>query len=118
LVLGKLATGAFGLLQVLIAWLAYRRGVNTSVVESVLTIAAFASGPMLGFYFLGVLTRVGESSALCGFSGGLVCLSVIAWTTHVTFPWYALFGSATTLLIGVVASQMLNDSISEGASSR
>lgn len=109
LLMGKLATGGFGLLQVLIAWIAYRRGVNSSVVESVLTIAAFASGPMLGFYFLGVLTRVGEKAALCGFFGGLACLTCIAYWTDVAFPWYALFGSATTLLVGVIASRILHD---------
>jgi Na+/proline symporter len=113
LLLGKLATGGFGLLQVLIAWLAYRRGMETSVVESVLTIAAFASGPMLGFYFLGVLTRVGEKSALCGFIGGLACLTCVARWTDVKFPWYALFGSVTTVGVGVATSVILSDKASD-----
>jgi Na+/proline symporter len=104
LVLGKVATGGFGLLQVMIAWAAYRRGVTTSVVESVLTIAAFASGPMLGLYSLGVLTRVGEWAALCGFVAGLACLTCIAVLTNVTFPWYALFGTCATMAVGLVAS--------------
>jgi len=113
LLMGKLATGAFGLLQILIALAAYRRGISSSVVESVLTIAAFASGPMLGLYLLGVLTpRVTERPAVGGFLGGLVVLSWVAmpnmswWPWYdasrpaVFWPWYAVIGAAATFGIG------------------
>jgi solute:Na+ symporter, SSS family len=107
--LGKLATGGFGLLQVGIALVSYHVGASSSVVESVLTIAAFASGPMLGLYLLAVLTRVGERAALCGFLGGLVFLSYLRLEHPlVAFPWYSAFGSAVTLAVGLLASLALD----------
>jgi solute:Na+ symporter, SSS family len=106
---GRLATLGFGLVQIAIALASYGLGVEQSVVNSVLSIAAFTSGPMLGLYLLGVLTpRVGERPALGGFIIGLAVLSVIVVPTMplgwlynkdwplVFWPWYAAIGAAVT----------------------
>jgi hypothetical protein len=93
------------MLQVAIALVSYHIGANSSVVESVLTIAAFASGPMLGLYLLAVLTRVGEGAALCGFLAGLAFLSYLRLEHPlVAFPWYSAFGSAVSFAAGILAS--------------
>jgi SSS family transporter len=114
---GRLATVGFGLLQISIALAAYAMGVEQSVVNSVLSIAAFTSGPMLGLYLLGVLTpSVGQRPALGGFLVGLAVLSAIViptlplgWLYNenwpvVFWPWYAAIGSAATFFSGWLLS--------------
>src|SRR5699024_4700990 len=97
----------------------YWRNADQSVVESVLTIAAFTSGPMLGLYLLAVLTpRVNERSALTAFLIGLALLGFVQFSTWpawpfenlrwpgkpIYWPWYAAIGSLCTLLAGWLLS--------------
>ena len=96
-------TALFGALQVAVGiagmW------VKSSVVESVLGIAAFTTGIVLGVFFLGILsTRVGERAALAGLVGGLAVMTAIYFATPLAWPWYALLGSALTFTIGLAAS--------------
>lgn len=85
----RAATLGFGLLQIAIALASYRLNASKSVVDSVLGIAAFTSGPMLGLYLLGVLTpRVAERPAIAGFVAGLIVLSSIVLPTFAWWPWY------------------------------
>lgn len=113
----RVATGVFGILQVGIALLAYWQGHDKSVVEQVLTIAAFTSGPMLGLYLIAVLLpKVNERAALAAFLIGLVVLSFLELSTwkewpfpalkapwpKIYFPWYAVFGSTFTLALGAL----------------
>jgi SSS family solute:Na+ symporter len=115
----RAATCVFGVLQMSIALLAYWRGAERNVVDQVLSIAAFTSGPMLGLYLLAVLTpRVKERAALGGFLAGLALLSYIKfsptpwwpealhwpWATELYYPWYAVFGSLFTLAVGLLLS--------------
>jgi SSS family transporter len=117
--LSRIATALFGVLQMSIALIAYWQGAERSVVDQVLSIAAFTSGPMLGLYLLAVLTpRVNERAALGGFLGGLVLLSYFKfsplpwwpaalhwpWQNELYYPWYAVFGSLFTLAIGWLLS--------------
>jgi SSS family transporter len=119
----RLATLGFGVLQILIALFSYRAGADQEVVNSVLTIAAFTSGPMLGLYLLGVLTpRVRERAAIGGFVIGLAALSYLvlptiklesypAWwfwhdpsRTAIYWPWLATIGAACTFGAGYALS--------------
>jgi SSS family transporter len=117
--ISRAATAVFGLLQMGIALLAYWRGAERNVVDQVLSIAAFTSGPMLGLYLLAVLTpRVNERAALGGFLAGLVLLSYFKfsplawwpsalrwpWDAELYYPWYAVFGSLFTLAVGWLLS--------------
>ncbi len=117
---GRLATLGFGVVQIAIALASYRWGVGKSVVDSVLGIAAFTSGPMLGLYLLGVLTpRVTERPALGGFVIGLTVLSAMVLPTMplgnlynkdwpvVFWPWYAAIGAAATFGGGWLLSFVL-----------
>ncbi len=96
-------TALFGALQIAVGiggmW------VKSSVVESVLGIAAFTTGIVLGVFFLGILcTRVGERAALTGLVGGLAAMTAIYFATPLAWPWFALVGSALTFAIGWMAS--------------
>jgi Na+/proline symporter len=105
--MGKVATGAFGSVQIGIALAAHWRGVDKSTVEQVLKIAAFASGPMLGLYLLGVLTRVNERAAIGGFIAGLTTISWVALNTSTFWPWYAALGAVATFGSGIAMALVL-----------
>ncbi len=107
---GKIATGCFGALQIGIALAAHWRGVNESTVNQVLAIAGFTSGPVLGLYLLGVLTRVAERAALGGFVTGLATITWVALGTAVWWPWYAAIGAAATFAAGVGLSVVFGGS--------
>jgi len=98
---GRVATALFGLLQIGIALAVGAIGTTESTVASVLKIASFAAGPVLGVYLLAVFARgVREPAALSGFVLGVAGLSAIALGTGVYWPWYAAAGSLLTCLAG------------------
>ncbi len=67
---------------------------SQTVVESVLTIAGFTTGIILGVFFLGIFTRrVGQRAALAGLLLGLATITAVAFGTRLAWPWYTLVGS-------------------------
>ena len=105
LIVGRLATVAFGLVQIGIALLFGLIASNESIVANVLKISGFAAGPVLGLYFLGVFAPgVRQRAALTGFIVGVGVLSVIAYWTPLYWAWYALSGAIITMLAGKLAS--------------
>ncbi|HEX6987566.1 MAG TPA: sodium/solute symporter, partial [Planctomycetaceae bacterium] len=119
LTLGRALTVLFGFAQIgvgltaqgLIEAVAARGGGN--VVETVLAIAAFTTGIILGVFFLGVLTaRVSQPAALAGFLGGVAATAAVRLAGartdfHLAWPWYAFVGAAATFAIGYAASFVL-----------
>jgi SSS family transporter len=107
----RVLTVFFGLVQIGVGiagqWL------RSSVVSSVLTIAAFTTGIVLGVFFLGIFTsRVGQRAALTGLIVGLTGMTYIFFATSLAWPWYALVGSAGTFAVGLAASYIWPRSIS------
>ena len=98
----RVLTVLFGLIQIGVAIAGQH--VGTSVVESVLAIAGFTTGAILGLFFLGVLTTVSQRAALVGLVGGLSLLSVVVFLTPLAWPWFAIVASSATVAIGLVAS--------------
>ena len=100
---GRVATVAFGFLQIGIAIAFGMLATDGSIVSNVLKISGFAAGPVLGLYFLGVFApRVTQLAALAGFACGVLVLSVVAYSTPLYWAWYALLGSLVTLISGHV----------------
>jgi SSS family solute:Na+ symporter len=96
-------TLVFGLVQILVALGGPL--LSQTVVESVLTIAGFTTGIILGVFFLGIFTRrVGQKAALAGLLLGLGVITAVAFGTRLAWPWYTLVGSAATFAFGVLAS--------------
>ncbi|MEM9595436.1 MAG: sodium:solute symporter [Acidobacteriota bacterium] len=96
-------TVVFGLVQIAVGiggqWLA------SSVVASVLGIAAFTTGIVLGVFFLGAFApRVGQRAALVGLVVGLAVMTAVFFGTSLAWPWYALVGSGITFATGLAAS--------------
>jgi SSS family transporter len=106
---GRIATLFFGILQMGIAILVGMIGTNESTVASVLKIAGFATGPVLGLYLLAVFARdVGQKAALAGFVAGVAMLSAVAVGTDLYWPWYSALGSLATLIAGWLIQQVLS----------
>lgn len=101
--LTRTLTAVFGVAQIGVGicgqWL------QSSVVASVLGIAAFTTGIVLGVFFLGIfLRRVGQRAALAGLVTGLLAMTAIYFATPLAWPWYALVGSTITFTVGAAAS--------------
>lgn len=108
LVLGRVATAMFGVLQVAIAIVVGAIGMNESVVANVLKITGFATGPVLGIYLLAVFSPgVRQPAALGGFVLGVAGLSALALGTGLYWPWYAAAGALLTWSAGWVVQQVI-----------
>jgi solute:Na+ symporter, SSS family len=74
-----------------------------SALGIVLSIASLINGPILGVFLLGWLReRASRTAALAGMVTGLIVISIVAFTTKIAWPWYALIGSATTFITGAL----------------
>ena len=101
--IGRQLTVLFGLIQINVAIVG--RHLTESVVDSVLAIASFTTGVILGVFFLGTLAkRVSQGGALAGLVGGLGVMTIIVYTTDLAWPWFAVVGSLATSAIGLIAS--------------
>jgi SSS family transporter len=101
--LARAGTVLFGLLQILVALSGPALG--GSVVEHVLAIASYATGLVLGVFFLGLLPwRIAPAAALAGFAGGLAVVLALRFGTKLAWPWFAAVGSLATLLLGMIAN--------------
>lgn len=109
--ISRVATVFFGVVQIGIALASYYLGTNENTVNSVLKIAGFALGPLLGLYFLAVFAvRVKQREALLGFCIGVAAITWIAFGTSLYWPWYAGVGAGITYLAGVILSLVLPSS--------
>ena len=107
--ISRLATAGFGVLQVVIALASDQFGASRSIVDKVLAVSGFALGPMLGLYFLAVLTRrVSQQAALGGFVGGVLVLTFVTQSTGLHWAWYAGVGAIATFAISVFRSLLLD----------
>ena len=96
-------TAMWGGVQIVVAFVAI--AMEQRVVDSVLSIASFTNGPILGLFFLGALTkRVGRVGALAGVISGIVVM-IFVWTgLNVSWQWYVLIGSTVTFAVGYAVS--------------
>ncbi len=113
--LSRALTLVFGLVLMGVAMTG--RFFAVSVVNQVLRIASFTSGPVLGIFFLGVFTRkVSQRAALAGLLGGIGAVSAVTvlnylaasnmaiYWTPIAWPWFALIGSSSTFAFGMIAT--------------
>jgi SSS family solute:Na+ symporter len=99
----RILTAFFGAVQIAVGIAG--QWVKESIVSSVLGIAAFTTGIVLGVFFLGMFTRrVGQRAALAGLVTGFAAMTAIFFATSLAWPWYALVGSLLTVGAGLAAS--------------
>jgi SSS family transporter len=76
-----------------------------TAVNAVLSVASLINGPILGVFFLGAARRGRTLAALSGMTVGLAVVLTVAFGTKVAWPWYAVIGSMTTFLVGLLVSR-------------
>jgi Na+/proline symporter len=87
----------------------FAASLSKRVVDEVLGIASFTNGVILGVFFLGTFTTVGQRSAFAGILGGSAIMLGIKLGTEVSWQWYVLIGSVATFAIGWIAARVLAD---------
>jgi solute:Na+ symporter, SSS family len=103
------ATAFWGAVQIAAA--IYMIGKEKRIVDTVLTIASFTNGPILGLFFLGSLKKqVKRGGALAGVLTGIAVVSFIWMRMNVSWQWFVLIGSAVTFIVGYTTSLVLDRS--------
>jgi SSS family transporter len=117
--LARRMTAFWGLAQMGVALLAI--GLQDNVVNNALAVASFITGIVLGVFVLGVCTRrVDQRAALAGLVAGIAVVGYAAMAPRLgeplrsaiypfagalAWPWYALLGSSTVIVVGLLASR-------------
>jgi Na+/proline symporter len=116
--IGRLSTLFFGILQIIVAIVAYYTVKTTTIVEQVLSIAGYTTSLILGLLALSLLhpfgplpQRIRQPSALIGFSIGLAVITYVFFLTDISWPWYTLIGSATTVFSAWIATPFVKQLI-------
>jgi solute:Na+ symporter, SSS family len=98
--LSRRATYAWGLVQLSVALGA--QWMRQSVLDAGLSVLSLTTGPVLGAFMVGVLTRhVGSRAMLAGMAAGAAMMFGIWWTGALAWTWYAFAGAATTSAVAL-----------------
>ncbi len=88
-----------------VTFLALFAGVFGPLAIGYLRISSFVSGPILGIFLLGVLTkRTTARGSLIGACGGMVIVVLVALHTHWSFLYLGVVGVFATCAVGYAAS--------------
>jgi solute:Na+ symporter, SSS family len=97
-----------GIVQIVVAILFMRSG--ESALGLALSVASLINGPILGVFLVGTfLKRATEIHALVGMIASIALMIYVLLGTKIAWPWYALIGSLTTLVVAFLASLVLSD---------
>jgi Na+/proline symporter len=106
--LARLLTLGFAAVQAVVAIAAYQRGMDKAIVLSVLEIAGFTTGLLLGLFGLGLIApRTSEPAAITAFAAGVVVTCWAAFATPLNGLWYTLVGSVTIVVVGLIIGPFL-----------
>jgi SSS family transporter len=106
--LARQSTIGWGIVQIGVALAA--QWMDRSVLDAGLAVLSLASGPVLGAFLVGVLTkRVQAGAMLTGMLAGAAVLVALWWTNAVAWTWYAFAGAATTGIVALLASLVTPD---------
>jgi SSS family transporter len=100
LTLSKLLTAGFGFAQMGVALAADRLDSPTALVEQVMAVAGFTTGPVLALFLLGSIRPVRGPAALAGLVFGFLSVCAV-WLSGrlggptLAWPWFAPVGTIT-----------------------
>jgi SSS family transporter len=101
--LGRIFTIGWGVAQAGVALAAQR---VSSSLEAGLGALSYASGPTVGAFLLGVLTRRATTTGtLIGMLAGLVAPFLLGRLTPLAWTWNVATGASVTYLVGLLASR-------------
>lgn len=103
-------TVVVGVVQIVIA--VGLKDVGSSALGMALAVASLINGPILGVFLVGAfLKRAKEVHALTGMVASIVLMLYVLLASNkivpgpvIAFPWYALIGSLTTVLVAFIAT--------------
>lgn len=99
----RLWTLIYGVIAAALALVVERLG---SLVEASNKIGGFLGGPLLGIFFLGMLSRrANAQGTLIGAVAGFLAVLYVGFYTDVSFMWYAFAGCIATYIAGEIASR-------------
>jgi solute:Na+ symporter, SSS family len=102
----KLATIFWGVVQLAVAVGA--QWMTQSVLGAGLSVLSITSGPVLGAFLTGVLTRrVGSAAMLTGMITGVIVVAAAWWTQACAWTWYAALGASVTAVTALAVSLFL-----------
>jgi Na+/proline symporter len=101
--LARQSTIGWGVVQIGVGVAA--QWMDRSVLDAGLAVLSLASGPVLGAFLIGVLTkRVQTGAMLIGMLTGAAVLVVLWWTGAVAWTWYAFAGAGVTAVVALAIS--------------
>jgi solute:Na+ symporter, SSS family len=107
LLTARVLTIVFAAIQAGVAIGAYTFELTTSTINQVLGIASFSMGLILGLYVLGLIVpKTTERIAFAAFSVGTIVTCWAAFWVKVHWTWYALVGSGTIVIVGLVLTAL------------
>jgi hypothetical protein len=110
--LARILTLVFAAVQAAVAIAAYVLDATSAIINSVLSIAGFSTGLILGLYFLGLIApKTSERVALVAFAAGTIVTFLVAFGTQVHYLWYTLVGSGTIVVVGLALSILFDRAV-------
>ena len=102
----RLATVAWGVVQLAVAlgcqWM------DRGVLDAGLSVLSLTSGPVLGAFLVGVLSRRVQSTAmLAGMAAGFAVLVALWWTSAIAWTWYAFVGAGTAASVALAVQALM-----------
>jgi SSS family transporter len=99
----RMWTIVWGIVQIGVAIAAQQ--MQRSVLDAGLAVLSWASGPVLGTFLLGTLSRsITERQALAGMIAGLIAMTIVwGWPLPIAFTWYVFIGAATTVSVAYLS---------------
>ncbi len=105
----SILTVIVGIVQIAVAIAV--KDVGSSALNQALAIAGLINGPILGVFLVGTFVKkANQTCALIAMLSSISLMLYIYFGTKIAFPWYAVIGSLTTLLVAFIASLFLADS--------
>ncbi|MEO5857641.1 MAG: sodium:solute symporter [Pyrinomonadaceae bacterium] len=114
-------TVVVGIIQIAIA--VALKDANSSALNLALAVASLINGPILGVFLVGTfLKHAKEIHALLGMGVSIVLMTYVLLASNkivpgpvIAFPWYALMGSLTTVLIAFISTLVIrgNEEVSQ-----
>jgi solute:Na+ symporter, SSS family len=81
-----------------------------SALSQALAVASLINGPVLGVFLVGTFVKkANQTCALIAMISSISLMLYIYFGTKIAFPWYAIIGSMTTLIVATLASFVFGD---------
>lgn len=104
----SILTVIVGIVQIAVA-IAVKDAGNSALSQA-LSIASLINGPVLGVFLVGTFVKkANQTCALIAMATSIALMLYVYFGTKIAFPWYAVIGSLTTLLVAFIVSLFIQN---------